>query len=407
MMNKNILIKTKKNLIKINIIVVASFLVLFSTFIYFYFKGITYNGLDNKLERELEAITLQLSRSSFINPIVIDDPRNMVYVYEGDRVRYYTQNRYFENSLPNKNDNKKEIFYTYTTNGYTFRELKVDIGRYTIQIIRNIDSEISSLRDLIFVFIMGIFIATVMTYFIAIYLTKKALVPIEIAWSNQAKFIQDASHELRTPISIISSKLESMLKVPNNTVTDEVETIASAMQETRRLKKMISDLLTLTKEDAIEKVQLEDINLEELIREISKNYIDIAEMQEKDFSIVFNLNNKIICTDKNKLRQLILIFIDNAFKYTEKGDIITVILKESNYNTIIAIKDSGVGIKEEEVPFIFDRFFRSENVRNKDIDGSGIGLSIANMICINLGYNINVRSKLNIGTEFEIILKEQ
>ena len=80
-------------------------------------------------------------------------------------------------------------------------------------------------------------------------LTKKALIPIETAWINQAQFIQDASHELRTPITIIYSKLESMLKVPNSTISDEVENIADAMKETRRVKKMISDLLSLTKEE--------------------------------------------------------------------------------------------------------------------------------------------------------------
>ncbi|MCG4735047.1 sensor histidine kinase, partial [Casaltella massiliensis] len=73
-------------------------------------------------------------------------------------------------------------------------------------------------------------------YFIALYLTKKALVPIEKTWSNQVKFIQDASHELRTPITIISSKLESLLKNPENSISDEIETIADAMKENRRLK---------------------------------------------------------------------------------------------------------------------------------------------------------------------------
>ena len=136
-------------------------------------------------------------------------------------------------------------------NGYTFRVLNLNIGKYTIEIIRNIDSEISSLKQLVFSLIIGILISLIVAYFIAIYLNKKALVPIETAWNNQAKFIQDASHELRTPISIISSKLEGMLKHPENTVNDEVETVADAMRETRRMKKMINDLLSLTKEDYI------------------------------------------------------------------------------------------------------------------------------------------------------------
>lgn len=404
MINKNVFTKTKNSLIKINIVVVGSFLIIFSICIFLYFQGLTYNGVDKKLEEELEYITSQLSNNSFFNPIVIKDPGNLVYVYEDDRIRYYTQNRYFDGILPEKNENKKDIFFTYTKNGYTFRELNVNIGRYNMQIIRNIDSEISSFRQLIFVFAIGILIAISITYFVAIYLTKKALIPIETAWINQEKFIQDASHELRTPISIVSSKLESMLKSPDNTVSDEVETIADAMKETRRVKKMISDLLSLTKEDSISKLNVVNINIEDLLYEICRDYSDIAQIQNKEFSLNCNLENKTIVTDENKLRQLILIFIDNAFKYTKKSDTITINVVEVDNYISLRISDTGIGIKKEEVPFIFDRFFRSEDIRNKDIDGSGIGLSIAKMLILNLNGEVKVKSELGIGTEFQILI---
>ncbi|MEF9991574.1 MAG: HAMP domain-containing sensor histidine kinase [Romboutsia sp.] len=401
MINKNVFTKTKESLIKINIVVVGSFLIIFSIFIFLYFKGLTYNSIDKKLEEELEYITNQLSSSSYFAPVT-KDPRNLVYIYEYGRIKYYKPNSYFEGVLPDKNENKKDIFFSYSDKGYTFRELNVALDKYRMQIIRNIDSEISSLRQLIFVFIIGIFISILITYFVAIYLTKKALIPIETAWSNQEKFIQDASHELRTPISIVSSKLEIMLKSPNNTIGDEVETIADAMKETRRIKKMISDLLSLTKEDSITKVNLEKVNIVNIIDEISSDYGDIAQMQDKVFNVSYNIIDEVMDTDKNKIIQLIRIFIDNAFKYTKEGDNISIILSQKDNYIIILIKDSGIGIKKEEIAFVFDRFFRSENVRNKDIDGSGIGLSIANMLIVNLKGKIEVNSTINIGTEFEI-----
>ncbi|MDU2198744.1 MAG: histidine kinase dimerization/phospho-acceptor domain-containing protein, partial [Peptostreptococcaceae bacterium] len=251
MINKNVFTDTKQRLIKINLLVVGGFLLIFSIFIFFYFKELTYTNIDSKIEEELESISVQFNRSSMFNPIILEDPRNMVYVYENGTIRYYTENRYFENIYPEINNSKKDTFFTWLNNGYTFRVLNLNIGKYTIEIIRNIDSEISSLKQLVFSLIIGILISLIVAYFIAIYLTKKALVPIETAWNNQAKFIQDASHELRTPISIISSKLEGMLKHPENTVNDEVETVADAMRETRRMKKIINDLLSLTKEDYI------------------------------------------------------------------------------------------------------------------------------------------------------------
>ena len=382
-----------------------SFLILFSIFIYTYFKGVTYKSIDNKLNNELESIVIQLTRQSMVYPVT-KYPSNMIYVYKRDRVMYYTpQNGYFNNVLPNRYTNKLNDIFTFSENGYTFRELNVEIDEYQIQIIRNIDSEINSLRQLIFVFIIGILISLIITYYLAVYLTKKALVPIETAWNNQAKFIQDASHELRTPISIISSKLERMLKHPNSTISDEVETIADAMSEIRRSKKMISDLLSLTKEEAITKLNITEVNIKNFIKDICVDYVDIADIQEKRFEMNFNLKNETIFTDENKLRQLLLIFIDNAFKYTKENDFIAInINQKDNVYTEIFIIDSGVGIKQEDIPYIFDRFFRSENVRDKDIDGSGIGLSIAKMIAINLGAEISVKCENN-KTEFKIIIQ--
>ena len=405
MINKKVFNKTKSSLIKINIAVVLSFLILFSIFIYTYFKGVTYKSIDNKLNNELESIAIQLTRQSMVYPVT-KYPSNMIYIYKRDRVMYYTpQNGYFSDVLPNRYTNKLNDIFTFSENGYTFRELNVEIDEYQIQIIRNIDSEISSLRQLIFVFIIGILISLIITYYLAVYLTKKALIPIETAWNNQAKFIQDASHELRTPISIISSKLERMLKHPNSTISDEVETIADAMSEIRRSKKMISDLLSLTKEEAITKLNITEVNIKNFIKAICVDYVDIADIQEKRFEMNFNLKNETIFTDENKLRQLLLIFIDNAFKYTKENDFIAInINQKDNVYTEIFIIDSGVGIKQEDIPYIFDRFFRSENVRDKDIDGSGIGLSIAKMIAINLGVEISVKCENN-KTEFKIIIQ--
>jgi len=407
MINKNVFVDTKKNLIKINLFVVGGLLLIFSTFIFFYFKELTYTNIDSKIEEELESISKQFNRNSIFNPIMIQDPRNMVYVYENGKIRYYTENRYFEHIYPQIDNEKKDTFFTWLNNGYSFRVLSLSVGKYKIEIIRNIDSEVSSLKQLVFSLIIGILISLIITYFIAIYLTKKALVPIETAWENQAKFIQDASHELRTPIAIISSKLEGLLKKPNSSISDEVETIADAMIESRRMKKMITDLLSLTKEDSITNINLEKIDIENLIHEIYKSYEEIAEITNKEFTVKSELKNKIIVTDKNKLKQLLLIFIENAFKYTIENDSINILLKEKESSINIFIKDTGIGIKKEEIPQIFGRFFRSEVVRSKDIDGSGIGLSIARMLSLNLKYEITVESEEGEYTIFQIIIPKK
>lgn len=404
MINKKVFSETKNKLIKINIVVVSSFLIIFSLFTYFYFQKISYNSIDDTLKEEYEYISHQMNRSSYLNPIVLNDPRDLVYVYNNDRLIYYTKSDYFEGVAPDEKSDKTNICFTYKSGNYTFRELFITIDNMKIRIIRNIDSELSALKHLFSVLGIGIVICIMITYFVALYLTRKAISPIENAWYTQAKFIQDASHELRTPITIVYSKLQSLLTVPNNTISDEVETIADAMNETRRLKKMISDLLSLSKEDAIINLKIEEVNIDELVGGIYRDYLDIAEMQNKTLKYKNNLKENIIRSDKNKLRQLLLIFIDNAFKYTNNQDIISLILDEKDNKIICTIMDTGIGINEEDLKHIFDRFFRSDNVRNKDIDGSGIGLSIAKMISINLNCKIKPYSIENEGTKFEIII---
>lgn len=404
MINKKVFSETKNKLIKINIVVVSSFLIIFSLFTYLYFQKISYNSIDDTLKEEYEYISHQMNRSSYLNPIVLNDPRDLVYVYNNDRLIYYTKSDYFEGVAPDEKSDKTNICFTYKSGNYTFRELSITIDNMKIRIIRNIDSELSALKHLFSVLGIGIVICIMITYFVALYLTRKAISPIENAWYTQAKFIQDASHELRTPITIVSSKLQSLLTVPNNTISDEVETIADAMNETRRLKKMISDLLSLSKEDAIINLNIEEVNMDELVGGIYRDYLDIAEMQNKTLKYKNNLKENIISSDKNKLRQLLLIFIDNAFKYTNNQDIISLILDEKDNKIICTIMDTGIGINEEDLKHIFDRFFRSDNVRNKDIDGSGIGLSIAKMISINLNCKIKPYSIENEGTKFEIII---
>ncbi|WP_297135319.1 sensor histidine kinase [Terrisporobacter sp.] len=406
MINKKVFSDTKNRLIKINILVVSSFLIIFSMFTFLYFRNITYNSIDRKLEEEYEYISMQINKTSYLNPIMLNDPRDLVYIYKGDRLIYYTKSEYFDNIVPQEVNNNN-LFFTYKSGNYTFREFSLSIDNTRIRVIRNIDSELFSLKQLLSVISIGIAFSIVITYFIALYLTKKALKPVEDAWNTQAKFIQDASHELRTPITIVSSKLQSLLTVPQNTINDEIETIADAMNETRRLRKMIKDLLSLSKEDAVIKLNIEKINIKDILSELYRDYIDISEMQNKKLQLVINTKNNIIYSDKIKLRQLILIFLDNAFKYTKDNDSIKIGLEEKDNKIICFIEDSGIGISEKDLNHIFDRFFRSDNIRNQDIDGSGIGLSIAKMISINLNCKLIVKSKLNEGSRFEIIIPRE
>lgn len=386
-------------------------MILLCIFTYIYFGYTNDNNINKEMHGELNSVVNQLekldSRYGLLygldrEGIKLQNPKDMVYIYMDDNLLNRNENPYFGEDEPNFKNDENGI-YTYSTKeGYEIRACIYTYKNCKIKILREISSEISSRRQLLFTMIKAVIIFCVLTYFIAIYLTRNALKPIEITWNNQAKFIQDASHELRTPITIVSSKLEGLLKHPNNTINDEVESIADAMNETRRLKKMINDLLTLTKEDYVDVIQKEEVDLEFLVKDLCDDFFDIAMIQNKTLKVSSNLKHKNILSDKNKLRQLFVIFLDNAFKYTEEEDYIKVSLNEKGEKIIVKIEDNGLGIKKEEIPHLFDRFFRSENVRNKDIDGSGIGLSIAKVICDSLKYKLEVDSEYGKWTEFKI-----
>ena len=230
--------------------VVEIFMIFVSIFIFNYFKVSILSNIDTSLQEEYKFVSNAFDKDSILNPIILQDPRDIVYIYEGDEIRYYTQNRYFS-QMPSIRPNIEDEYINEIYGGYKFRTFYIKSGKYQFRIMRNIDSEMQGLSHLITLLILSDSISLLLSYIIAKLLSKKALKPIETSWNNQVKFIQDASHELRTPVAIIQSKLESLLKSPESTIEEEAETVAVAMRETRQLKKMISELLSLTKEESI------------------------------------------------------------------------------------------------------------------------------------------------------------
>ena len=406
MINNNVFDKTERKLTLTIMCVVEIFMILVSCFIYNYFSISLIGGIDSNIAEEYNFIKEQYSKDSILKPISLQDPKDILYIYKGKTLLYYTRNRYFGISLPEESM-VKELGFTYENiNGYNFRSLLVKgDDNYKFKIMRNIDSEILSLGNMVTLLILVDILSLLLVYVIARYLSSKALKPIEISWNNQVKFVQDASHELRTPVAIIQSKLESLLKQPDVTIEDEAETIAVAMRETRQLKKMINELLSLTKEESIVKLNIGRVDLEDLFKETFESYLEIADYQEKSFNYQIKMKNKIIYTDKTKLNQLIRILVDNAFKYTEAGDKISITASDKGRDRVlILVEDTGIGISDKDQKRIFERFFRSDSVRATEVEGSGIGLSIAKLIVTTLYGNIRVQSKLGQGTSFSIDL---
>jgi len=227
---------------------------------------------------------------------------------------------------------------------------------------------------------------------------------IEDQYNRQKQFVSDASHELRTPIAVIQGYVAMLDRWGKNDQEVLQESIAAIKNEAENMNELIDKLLFLARHDNNTfEFQKEEFSMTEMLTEIVK------ETQIIDSSHRFAFDSKTelsIYGDKNRLKQALRIFIDNALKYTPADGEIAIQLSKDNRYIIVSIKDTGIGMTQEDLKHIFDRFYRSDKSRTKDKGGHGLGLAIAKIIILGHQGKIRVRSKVGEGSEFIIMLEQ-
>ena len=215
------------------------------------------------------------------------------------------------------------------------------------------------------------------------------------------RLTSDISHELRTPLNIIQSHLEALIDGIWEPTADRLK---SCHAEALRLTNLVKELEKLTQLDD-DQIQLkkDHIQLNQVLRDL---VIQIQpKYYQKSLSLVLTENAAIdIVVDEDKIRQVFINLLMNSFKFTPDHGSVEIIITKDNKNAIIHIKDNGIGISEEDIPNIFERFYRSESSRNRDTGGAGLGLAIVQSIINAHGGRISVNSQKNIGTQFTIYL---
>lgn len=233
-------------------------------------------------------------------------------------------------------------------------------------------------------------------------LSKRTLKPIFLAWERQTEFVQNAAHELRTPLTIIQAKQQLLLKEPESKIIDKSEDISLTINETRRLTKLIKELMILASVDSNQlQIKKELRNIDEVIKEIVVPYSEYAKMQGKKLEIELNCD-KNINIDINRITQLMVILLDNAIKYTKEGENIKVITYCKDGKCNIEIRDEGIGITDEQKKHIFERFYRADKARTRETGGTGLGLAIAQTIVKLHGGTIRVYDNEPKGTRFTV-----
>ena len=244
----------------------------------------------------------------------------------------------------------------------------------------------------------------VLLLLMAFILARTNMIPITRALKQQRRFVADAAHEFKTPMTVIQNKLETMLEHPNDSVMDQVENVANSLTEVRHLNKLTADMLKLAQADAeVTMFDFKPTDLVGIIKEVS----EILEIQfkEKNQNLNFEMPEELIIDgDGQRLRQLILNLVDNAHKYTDENTTITIQLKKLRSTARIKIIDNGEGISTEDKKHLFDRFYRVDKSRSRASGGHGLGLSIVQWIVEGHGGKINVEDTIPHGTTFDIAL---
>ena len=227
---------------------------------------------------------------------------------------------------------------------------------------------------------------------------------INASYQSQVRFVSDASHELRTPISVIQGYVNLLDRWGKNDEKTMQESIDAIKSEAENMKGLVEKLLFLARGDnETIKLQKEIFDSCEIMDEI------IRETQLIDKSHYFEIDldrPAFINADKQLLKQAIRILVDNSIKFTPKGDRIILRITNKEGSVRVVVQDNGIGIEPEDISYIFDRFYRSDESRARKTGGSGLGLSIAKWIIERHNAHFEILSRVDIGTRITIIFPE-
>jgi signal transduction histidine kinase len=232
------------------------------------------------------------------------------------------------------------------------------------------------------------------------FLAGRTLRPIKNMLDEQNRFITDASHELNTPLTALKTSLEVNLRNKRLTLEEAREVLNSNLEDVNNLQSLSEDLMEVVmyqKQNG--NFKLTKVDLQEVLKTSIEQVKSLA--QKKRITMKSNVSKIMILGNEKSLSELLIILLDNAIKYSKEKSTISINLEKEDTMVNISVKDNGIGIKAEDLPHIFDRFYRADRSRTKQkIDGYGLGLSIAKRIVTLHNGSIRVESEINKGSSF-------
>ncbi len=247
-----------------------------------------------------------------------------------------------------------------------------------------------------FLFMVGTYVAL---FIIVWFMSFKVLQPVKDTLTDQKRFISNASHELKTPLAIISANADVLGKLDDNKWIDNIKF------QTERMNMLVVDMLTLAKiDEGAVKLKKETFNLSDEIVGSTLPFDAVAFELNKtlDVNVIKNVTFK---GDRESVRKIVTILLDNAVKYASVGGVIKISLTKENGKTSLTVFNTGSNIPDKESNKIFDRFYRGDNSRSRESGGSGLGLSIAKSIADSNKWRIFACSKLGESMKITVVFK--
>lgn len=223
----------------------------------------------------------------------------------------------------------------------------------------------------------------------------------------RSDFVANVSHELKTPLTSISGFVETLKLNENIDIDTRNRFLGIIENESDRLKRLIDDILLLSFIENNDKMSLDKVSIYEVFKEVYEMTSYMA--KSKNISLDYEFNNKeiIILSNRDYIKQVFLNLVDNAIKYTPENRSIKVEVKKEKDIITIKVIDEGLGIPKEDIDRIFERFYRVDKARSRDVGGTGLGLAITKHIVKSLDGSITVNSELNKGSEFIVTIPQK
>ena len=242
-------------------------------------------------------------------------------------------------------------------------------------------------------------------FVIALFLSKWALRPVEEAWDSQRQFVADASHELKTPLTVILANTSILLKHPDDTIASQSQWIESTQAESERMQGLVNEMLELAHVESRANVVHEPLDFSDMVAGQTLQFESVAFERGCQFeeSIADGIH---VNGDEQRLRKMTSTLIENALKYVDEGGTVRVALSSAGSTAKLAISNTGSTISPEDLSHIFDRFYRTDKARTSGAGGFGLGLAIAREIAREHDGDITCASDEG-GTTFTVTLPVQ